>query len=438
MYIESLKIRDLRCFESAAVSLRCPGEDKPGKSNGLNAPNVNLLLGNNGAGKTTLLRAIALSALAPIMARSAGYVPRNMVRRKAKSAQIDAVMLLHDQDLDETIEAKTSEHHAHFSVRIIKEGDHEFVEDVVHKGPSHKKMYDDRSPAFLVVGYGATRRVEDSSNYRPNDQRRSRTLKYQRVAGLFESHIALTPLDTWLPDYESTNKGRYTQVVHLLDRLLPEGSSFTGERESGGLGEYLFNINGVASPFSALSDGYRAYIGWVADLLYHVCFGSPAGAKLVENRGVVLVDEIDLHLHPEWQRTVVASLAEALPNLQFIFSTHSPIVAGSLESRNIFVMEPAPAGASTVDQYSERIYGLDAQQVLLSPYFGLKTTRAPQFMDELSHLSRQLSPGRSDIALSIMRKLAGVDDPVESKPTLAKATRGPKSSGLKKAGLKKK
>lgn len=400
MYIDQVKIRSLRCFNAADITLRHP----PGNSD-LKAPNVNLLLGDNGAGKTTVLRAIALAALAPIMAKNSGYVSHNMVRRDKTEASVEAEVVLHNQDLDETVARATSEQRVRFGIGIHRRGDHEYLEDSTPS--SRTKMYDDNSPAYLVVGYGATRRVADAVGFSPNEQGKSRVLRYQRVAGLFESDIALRPLVPWLPDLARQNKGRYAQVVDLIDRLLPEGASFLHARELGQYGEYLFRINGVAAPFSALSDGYRAYIGWIADLLYHVCMGAPPGEKLINNRGVVLVDEIDLHLHPEWQRVVVSTLAAALPNLQFVFSTHSPIVAGSLQGENIFVMEPSDSGATEVKQFTEPIYGLDAQQVLLSPYFGLTSTRAPEFVDEIEDLSRQLTPDRPDIALSIMRKLAG-------------------------------
>jgi predicted ATP-binding protein involved in virulence len=369
---------------------------------------VNLLLGNNGTGKSTILRGLALAALAPLMSKSAGYVPYYMVRRGAKRAEIDAALLLHEQDLHKKV---TGSSHATRSVslgvRIQRERDNEYVEELHRAGSLINRMSDDKSPAFLIVGYGATRRVEEAANFSSNEQRKRRILRYQRVAGLFESHIALTPLAAWLPRMAVANKGRYVQVTKLIDKLLPEGSEFTGAQERGGDGEYLFRLNGVDVPFGALSDGYRAYIGWIADLLYHVCMGAPSGAKLVDNRGVVLVDEIDLHLHPEWQRSVISTISGALPNLQFVFSTHSPIVAGSVQKENVFVMESDKSGASTIAQLNESIYGLDAQQVLLSSYFGLDTTRAPGAVDELQELSKQLTPGRSDVALSMMRKLAG-------------------------------
>lgn len=412
MYIKSITIENLRCFGKARLELQYPGKKQETTPK---LPNINLLLGNNGTGKTTILKALALAALSRVIAQS-GFVPYRLVRRAdapsnpIKEAVITAEVLLHRQDLGAP--SSGSPRQETVSVRVVRRG--ETHEEIMPANGDHaasevapdvwEGMYDDKSPAFLIVGYGASRRVEYSKNVDPTAQQKSRLLRYQRVAGLFESHIALVPLTVWLPGFQKLNPGRHKQVVNLIDRLLPEGASFTGEYQDE---EYLFELNGSKTPFGALSDGYRAYIGWIADLLYHICMGSSSGAKLVDNYGLVLVDEIDLHLHPEWQRSVTASLSAALPNIQFVFSTHSPIVAGSLNKENIFVIETESTGASTVHQYEERIYGLDAEQVLLSSYFNLKTTRAQTFADEMRDLSDMAGKGDLKAALSFMQKLSG-------------------------------
>jgi len=401
MYIRSLKIGGLRCFKSTEIHLRYPGED--GLPH-LHARNVNLLLGDNGAGKSTVLHAAALAALQPIMSASAGYVPYRMIRQGSKAAVVEAAVDLHEQDRGIPPGARPQKRR--FAVSIQRMGDAEFVKP----SPDSDRfadMFDDRSPAFLVLGYGATRRVEDTWTASGHQQLTRRMLRYQRVAGLFEPNVPLTPLHVWLPQLEVRNRGRHVQVVHILNALLPEEAEFRAERVRRGDGEYLFHFRGAGVRFSALSDGYRGFVSWVADLLYHVCMGCPSGMKLAGNRGIVLVDEIDLHLHPAWQRTVISKLAQTLPNLQFVFSTHSPIVAGSVERENVFVMDLDRAGAARIRQFDERLYGLDAQQVLLSSYFGLNTTRAPGFIDEMQQLSRDLAPGRSDLALEILRRFSG-------------------------------
>ncbi|HEX6901487.1 MAG TPA: AAA family ATPase [Thermoanaerobaculia bacterium] len=408
MYVQEIAIHNLRVFEAASLKLQYPGRSD---ADALHHPNINLLLGNNGAGKTTVLKALALSTLAPVIDKS-GFLPYELVRHGRERSTITAKVVLHPQDLGKGF--STHPHEESLTTEIVRQGDLEILASGIGTDPGPwSGMFDNKSPSFLVVGYGATRRVQDAGSFNPEEQGKRRFLRYQRVAGLFESHIALTPLPAWLPGYQKENPGRYKQVSNLINKLLPEGARFSGRRERADSGDYMFQLHDAEVPFGALSDGYRAYIGWITDLLYHVCMGCPNNTKLVDSRGLVLIDEIDLNLHPEWQRTVCATVSAALPNLQFVLSTHSPIVAGSLQKENIFVMEADASGASRVRQYEERIYGLDADQILLSPYFNLETTRAPGFVDELQQLSKQAAPGKPEISLAIMRKLVGQAAPEE-------------------------
>jgi hypothetical protein len=417
LYVNSIKIENLRCFKDAELRLQHATRIIDAAPE---MKNINLLLGTNGAGKTTALTAIALATLSPVIAQS-GYVPYHLVRRvgakkdEGQEAKVTAEVILHLQDTDirdigsDFMKSKSAVYFENLTTRIRRFGDTEKLESESDPmGPDiWEKMYYQESPAFLLVGYGATRTVVDAENFIES----KKLLRYQRVAGLFEPQVVLRPLASWLPQFQKKNPGRYRQVINLINRLLPDDAEFTGRYEKS---EYLFKFDKTKIPFGALSDGYRAYIGWIADLLYHICMGAPRGAKLVDNYGIVLVDEIDLHLHPEWQRTVISRISKALPNLQFVFSTHSPIVAGSLHKENIFVMETDESGASTVHQYDERIYGLDAEQVLLSSYFNLTTTRAPGFVDELQSLSKKANIDDPSAALALMQRLAGQSDTVNS------------------------
>ncbi len=398
MYVRHLKITQLRSFEHAELAFQYPR--RPGAATVL--PNVNLLLGNNGAGKTTILLAVALATLSPVL-QGAGFRPYRLVRRTAKRradvAEVWAEVELHAQDLG-TRGAKPVVEEVETRIRAIL--DDERVDQTTEPSGPWEHMYDEGSPAFLVLGYGASRRVEASSRFDEGLRARSRQIRYERVAGLFEEGVTLTPLGAWLPRFRTENPGRFKQVVTLMNTLLPEECRFAADTTDG---EFAFVVRGVSVPFPALSDGYRAYIGWIADLLYHITMGAPSGAKLVDNQGIVLVDEIDLHLHPEWQRSVVPQLADALPNMQFVLTTHSPIVAGTLSSQNIFVMESGEAGASVVTQYDESVHGKSADQILLSPYFSLETTRSAPMEAELSALSQRAMSGDGDAALTFMRTL---------------------------------
>jgi hypothetical protein len=212
------------------------------------------------------------------------------------------------------------------------------------------------------------------------------------------------PLITWLPRIKKSNRGRYVQVEHLINRLLGHGHyTFAGEMEGD---EYVFERGGLRIPFPAMSDGYRAFLGWVGDLLYHVVRTCPKNKKLVDNQGIVMVDEIDLHLHPKWQLTVLPTLAKALPNIQFIVTSHSPLVVGSLEWMNILLMEPDGTSASIPRRITAPVHGLDADQVLLTDFFGMNSTRAGDKEKRLKQLTLEARKGDLDAAASLMDEMS--------------------------------
>lgn len=411
LFITKLDIQNLRCFERAALEFQYPGRSDavsaPDAGTGLLRPNVNLLLGDNGSGKSSVLRAIALAMLAPVI-EGAGYVPYSLLRRRAdhqaEFAKISGQVLLHGQDLGTGFAPEPMASSQTLVTEIIRIHDVEKVKPNRFRGEPWERMYDNSSPAFLVVGYGANRRVEGDKTFDSSVRGKSRLLRYDRVAGLFEESVTLTPLSVWLPDLESRNKGRFAQVLHLINRVLPEDCRFEGKRRGR---DYLFKFRGSPVTFVALSDGYRAFIGWIADLLYHICMGCPSGVKLVDNCGIVLVDEIDLHLHPEWQRRVIPDLSAALPNLQFVVTSHSPLVAGTLQAPNIILMDQDSTGATTPRRIDERVHGLSAEQILLSSYFGLKSTRDQEVVDDLISLSKRVRNNDPDAAIAFLRRLSG-------------------------------
>ena len=125
-----------------------------------------------------------------------------------------------------------------------------------------------------------------------------------------------------------------------------------------------------------------------------------------------MVDEIDLHLHPAWQMQVVQRVAKVFPKIQFVFTSHSPLVAGSLEWMNIIALKAGQNSNRTrVRRLKEGIHGLDADQVLLSEFFGLKTTRAPGKISQLQELKRRARHGDREAASQIILAMSeGTED----------------------------
>jgi predicted ATP-binding protein involved in virulence len=114
------------------------------------------------------------------------------------------------------------------------------------------------------------------------------------------------------------------------------------------------------TPFANLSDGQRAIIGLVVDIARRMCLLNPQLGMQVINasEGVILIDEIDMHLHPKWQRNLITGLQQAFPAIQFIVASHSPQVIGELRPEQIIVLS---AGMTAHPKVS---YGLDSSSVL--------------------------------------------------------------------------
>lgn len=112
-----------------------------------------------------------------------------------------------------------------------------------------------------------------------------------------------------------------------------------------------------------LSDGEKCLFAMVGDLARRLAIANPKRDKPLEGEGIVLIDEIDLHLHPEWQRMVISKLTETFPNCQFIISTHSPQVFGEVEAKCIrkLSIEIAFGLFSTTPNQA---LGLDSSEVL--------------------------------------------------------------------------
>lgn len=406
MYAKSLHLYEFKCYRKAVAHLQYPGRKGAGTSA---LANVNLILGDNGGGKSSVLRALAIAALAPALLDS-GFVPYRLVRRDSAGAasacllKLDAVATEGEHSITPG-KSRKLELLARLEPKGPGGGQDRLHLNSTPRSPITELLDDDYSPAFFVAGYGATRRVE-TADYSPGSARRSRGLRYQRIAGLFEDQVALRPLQAWLERLQARDPERFSQVLELLNKVLPDNVRFAGEHSEEDE-QYLFLFDGVPTPFSALSDGYRAFIGWVGDLLGHLCDVAPAGTALDQVAGLVLVDEIDLHLHPHWQRTVVPSLAAAFPLLQFVLSSHSPLVASTVMSENIFVTETEPDGSASLKQLEEHAYGRSMEQLLLSSYFGLRSTRPEAFQAEGEQLLRKAAEGDTQAALEYLARLTG-------------------------------
>jgi len=123
------------------------------------------------------------------------------------------------------------------------------------------------------------------------------------------------------------------------------------------------NGNLMRMPISQLSDGYKNTISLVADIAYRMAVLNPQllGDVCKKTEGIVLIDEIDLHLHPAWQQRILGDLEEIFPNVQLIVTTHAPAVINTVKSDNVIILD-----SGSIFEPSGEVHGKDLNSIVSS------------------------------------------------------------------------
>jgi predicted ATP-binding protein involved in virulence len=123
--------------------------------------------------------------------------------------------------------------------------------------------------------------------------------------------------------------------------------------------QMLVNKNGKTLDVAQLSQGEKSMMALVGDIARRLAIMNPALENPLEGSGIVLIDEVDLHLHPNWQRAIVGNLNNTFPNCQFVLTTHSPIVISESPDLLCYSLNNGEL------QKLNNLYGMDVNQVLL-------------------------------------------------------------------------
>ncbi len=201
-------------------------------------------------------------------------------------------------------------------------------------------------------------------------------------------------------------------VRKALAQFMPEFKNLTVRRnplrmEVEKLGERI-TVN-------QLSDGEKCLMAMIGDLARRMAVANPLRNNPLEGKGVVLVDEVDLHLHPKWQRMIIPKLVEVFPNCQFLISTHSPHVITHVRPENLFLLRTTEDGLDALRPLES--YGKTAERIL-EDLMGLETTRPNDVNDWLRKIYEQINVGNLELAANSIRELEGV---IGDDPDLAKA-----------------
>ena len=340
MQVKEIHLENFRGIENLTVKF-CSG--------------VNLIIGNNGAGKSSLLAGISL-ALESLLFGIAKSEGKKLIRDDVRA--IPTLL----GSVTESVEYCTP-----VKVSCIFELDgtdydtsHEYDEDAqgdmaiaTHKQQvkyeAINKMRDlvnDKNSRLPLLSYQGDRRQFFTANNEVN-QLSGQIERRQGYKNCLTGNASVEAIQNWCAqmDYAGYRLGHeaveyvlFKKIVSLFIMALEENDNVRVEF-SPKLNHLVYSENGNGYLVHNLSAGYQSALCLVMELAYRVALLNPSLQKLEDLEGVVVIDEIDMHLHPRWQWKILEALRATFPGVQFIIATHSPIVLSSAEDAKLILME---------------------------------------------------------------------------------------------------
>jgi predicted ATP-binding protein involved in virulence len=182
--------------------------------------------------------------------------------------------------------------------------------------------------------------------------------------------------------------------LHIERRSQDKNFSFHSAEES----SLVIKKNGQDLKIEQLSAGEQIVLMMVSDIARRLAIANPSLPDPLQGQGIVLIDEIELHLHPQWQRQIIPCLLHTFPNIQFIVTTHSPQVLGNVEQEEVFILEDFK-----IVEKTPHTKGRDSNSVLYE-LLGVEE-RPKEYKDKLSQLYRLIDDTKFSEAKAILAKL---------------------------------
>ncbi|HEX9929497.1 MAG TPA: AAA family ATPase [Pyrinomonadaceae bacterium] len=356
--ISRITLENIRGFEWVEINFKHLGSQSL----------LNVFLGDNGVGKSTLLKCLALGLASPKAASKLFEEPdQPWLRFNTQSGMI-----------------KLEFSDGSYSQLLIKlETYGERISD--HFCKSEALL----NEQIVICGYGAARRAFGDKSHRGYSLSEAVSTLFDYDAKLQNPELIIRRL---LMPGTSIYSDTGEEILYWIDNvlLLPHGSTRLGQN-----GLEISGPWGDFAPLGMLGDGYKATLAWIMDFLGWVLY-SDLQMLRTGVQGIVLVDEIEQHLHPSWQRRIFSILNSQFPKVQFVTTTHSPLcVIGTTdfqdEQVSLVHLRRNEANTIIVRDDLKPPRGMRADQVLTSYLFGMETTSDDQTKYEIERLSKLLS-----------------------------------------------
>lgn len=433
-YLLGLEVENLRCFGSPAEKLDLSdGNGRPRR--------WTILLGNNGTGKTTLLQLMALSSATRAIFDT-GYDERTERLYSDTIADFNRHdVLSFGESIDVYRQAGATISHGHASASMLvsnrlegprpANGHVEKVETQWHPewGMSEFKAAGKKEVRFPAMAYGCSRSLSAS--------RRRGSDEYSSIGSIFNDHVRLLDSDTWLlnlslsagvrsnshdPVMRTQSNAILKESIKLLCGALHQVKDIDFRPGEGPFSKpsVLYKTSDGLVRSDQLGHGNRGMIAWMVDFIARMTERYPDSPDPTKEPAVVLIDEIDLHLHPTWQRKIIPFLSEKFPNTQFVATAHSPLVLlGAGEDCNIAVLQ-REEGKNGEDARVRIINGMRpipnarVDQLLTSDLFGLTSARSEEAEKKIARWGELT--GKTKLSAAEKKELARLEREVPGLP----------------------
>lgn len=410
-YFLSLEVENILCF-SQRQTLDLSRDGKP-------CP-WTVILGDNGTGKTTLLSSLANMRAklyppsteedAPSLGVTGDYTSNLWMLARSPDAKPILSALYCSSEGIRSIHPPED-----FNLRLTGGTGRGCTMMMAH-------AYMPGSGAMVLWAYGASRRMAAVSlSDRPRPTQAQRLVDPEAV--LFDAEETIIWADYEASKAEAGSSERKQAATRLdalkeviLDVLPPEDATdlrIIGPK--GGKSEPRVEVRTPYGwvPLRKLSLGYQTMVAWVTDFAVGMYEQYPDSPNPLAEPAVCLVDEIDLHLHPRWQRRIMGYLSERFPNTQFIVTAHSPLIVQAAQDANVVLLR-RQGDHVVIDNDVETIKGWRIDQVLASDLFGV-SARPPEAEEKIEQRKQLLM--KTELTPDEKKRLAELDEEVGSLPT---------------------
>lgn len=404
MYLEKIHIENYKAIGKLDIDLK---------------PGVNLLIGDNGAGKTSVLDGIAV-ALGGLFVNVAGVSTKNIVkddvRMKIKPMGDSSTTIEYCEPVLAGCTLHVTEEQDFTWNRIKEEvsATHTKIDDK-NVCVWMKKLTNNSDTALPLISFQSAarawrvRRGDFGTELKKKlDDRRCGYI------GCLDSSMDVKSIQQWCLKQEvvRSNKGTvreyeiFKNIVASFMKEINELTEVPSIYYSPQFTELVYKDDKSEMPISKLSAGYQSLLWMVMDLAYRVCMLNPELKNREQITGIVLIDEIDLHLHPKWQWNVIDALQKTFAGVQFIIATHSPIVISASKEANLILLDDAQDIS-----YLPDCYGYEVEDVLRYRQESVSRPKKVKLLvDEIENAIDNIDFDKADDALERLKDVLGEDN----------------------------